>query len=94
VLQGIEADPPQPPCRLIAKETRDEAMGRLMKRAIPRNGEAFDGHYDWYKPRECHFVPPKIRRGGGCFGTPRACSISFQLEKLQCAFPFVRGLSR
>jgi hypothetical protein len=31
VLNGIEADASQFPCRLIAKETRDEAMGRLMK---------------------------------------------------------------
>src|SRR5262252_7739689 len=31
VLQGIKAHPSQPPCRLIAEETRDEAMGRLMK---------------------------------------------------------------
>ncbi len=34
------------------------------------------------------------RSAGLVRGTPRACSISFQLEKLQCAFPLVRGLSR
>jgi hypothetical protein len=40
VLNGIEADASQFPCRLIAKETRDEAMGRLMK----SNGDNYWDH--------------------------------------------------
>jgi hypothetical protein len=31
VLQGIEADASKSPCRVIAKETGDEAMRRFMK---------------------------------------------------------------
>jgi hypothetical protein len=31
VLQGIEAHTSKPPCRFVAKEMRDEAMGRFMK---------------------------------------------------------------
>src|SRR5207302_4827682 len=31
VLQRIEADTAQPPCRVVAQAVRDEAMGRLVK---------------------------------------------------------------